>query len=64
MIFINPNFVTMFSHQVGTFDFIWVGSRTRLAFTVNDIQTLNNLYLNTLETQLFLYYLRLSPNRS
>ena len=52
MIFINPDFVTMFEHQVDTNDYIWVGSRQRLAFTVNNIETLNNLYLNNIEVVL------------
>ena len=52
MIFINPDFVTMFAHQVDTNDYIWVGSRQRLAFTVNNIETLNNLYLNNIEVVL------------
>ena len=52
MIFINPDFVTMFSHQVGTTDYIWVGSRQRLVFTVNNIGTLNNLFLNNIEVVL------------
>ena len=52
MIFINPDFVTMFAHQVGTTDYIWVGSRQRLAFTVNNIGTLNNLFLNNIEVVL------------
>ena len=52
MIFINPDFVTIFSHQVGTTDYIWVGSRQRLVFTVNNIGTLNNLFLNNIEVVL------------
>ena len=52
MIFINPDFVTIFSHQVGTTDYIWVGSRQRLAFTVNNIGILNNLFLNNIEVVL------------
>jgi hypothetical protein len=49
MIFINPDFVTMFSHQVDGSDYIWVGSRTRLVFTVNNIETLNKLFFNNIE---------------
>jgi hypothetical protein len=52
MIFINPDFVTMFEHQVDTNDYIWVGSRQRLAFTVDNIETLNNLYLKNIEVVL------------
>lgn len=46
MLVINPEFVSMFDYQVGENDYIWLGARTRLAFTVNNIQVLNSLFLN------------------
>jgi len=52
MALINPDFVTMFANQIGSNDYIWVGSRQRLAFTVNDEYTLNELYLKDIEVVL------------
>ena len=52
MALINPDFVTMFANQIGSNDYSWVGSRQRLAFTVNDEYTLNELYLKDIEVVL------------
>lgn len=36
-IVLNPDFISMFYYQVGQNDFLWVGTRHKFAFTVNDI---------------------------
>jgi len=49
MAVINPDLVTLFANQAGSNDYIWVGSRQRMAFTVNDENILNELYLKDIE---------------
>ena len=43
-IIINPDFVSMFHHQISQLDFIWVGKRKRFAFTINSKEEYKQLY--------------------
>ncbi len=52
MIMIDPDFVTLFSNQVSNNDYIWIGSRQKLVFTVNDPSDFNDLVLKDVEVVL------------
>lgn len=52
-IFIDPDFISMFHHQVGNNDILWVGNRQRFAFTVNildDFEILSDKGVNVILT--------------